>query len=132
MSSFRWLRALYALGLEFWLTLPLLGFTFWFAASLLTDRVLSRPYGTATQLEADTHLEVHFSVTVVVIQAEIDQRQGFTKVEVQTTDSVLKKLDFVFPVTDFQKVETIIAQELGLSPEDVRRLVRYQVRRNEE
>lgn len=128
MSSFRWLRALYSLGLEFWLTLPLLGFVFWFVAGVLTDQVLSRPYGTASQLEADTHLEVHFSVTVVVIQAEIDKSQGFTKVQVLTTDSALKKLDFVFPVTDFQKVEVMIAQELGLPVESVRRLVRYQVK----
>lgn len=126
MSSFRWLRALYSLGL-FWLV-PLLGCAFWFATSVLTDHVLSRPYSTTTQLEADTQLEVHISVTVVVIQAEVDQQQGFTKVEVMTKDSVLKKLDFIFPVTEFNQVEATIAQELGLSRENVRRLVRYQVR----
>ncbi|MBE9189295.1 hypothetical protein IQ230_02715 [Gloeocapsopsis crepidinum LEGE 06123] len=128
MISFRWFRALYTLGLEFWLALPLLGCAFWFATSVLTDHVLSRPYGTTTQLEADTQLEVHLSVTVVVIQAEVDRQQGFTKVEVMTKDSVLKKLDFIFPVTDFDQLEATIAQELGLSRENVRRLVRYQVR----
>lgn len=128
MISFRWLRALSVLGLEFWLALPLLGFAFWFATSVLTDHVLSRPYGTTTQLEADTQLEVHLSVTVVVIQAEVNREQGFTKVEVMTKDSVLKKLDFIFPVTDFDEIEATIAQELGLSRENVRRLVRYQVR----
>ncbi|WP_289501193.1 hypothetical protein [Gloeocapsopsis sp. IPPAS B-1203] len=128
MTSFRWFRALYTLGLEFLLALPLLGCAFWFATSVLTDHVLSRPYGTTTQLEADTQLEVHLSVTVVVIQAEVDQQQGFTKVEVMTKDSVLKKLNFIFPVTDFDQLEATIAQELGLSRENVRRLVRYQVR----
>ncbi|MES1023479.1 hypothetical protein ABN584_11340 [Gloeocapsa sp. BRSZ] len=126
--SLRSLRALYSLGLEFWLALPLLGCAFWFATSVLTDHVLSRPYGTTTQLEADTQLEVHLSVTVVTIQAQINQQQGFTKVEVLTKDSVLKKLDFIFPVTDFNQIETTIAQELGLSRENVRRLVRYQVK----
>jgi hypothetical protein len=128
MISLRFLRALYSLGLEFWLALPLLGFAFWFTTSALTDHVLSRPYGTTTQLEADTQLEVHLSVTVVTIQAEINQQQGFTKVEVLTKDSVLKKLDFIFPVTDFNQLETTIASELGLSRENVRRLVRYQVK----
>jgi hypothetical protein len=128
MISLRWFRALSALGLEFWLALPLLGLGFWVATSVLTDHVLSRPYGTTTQLEADTQLEVHLSVTVVVIQAEVNQQQGFTKVEVMTKDSVLKKLDFIFPVTDFNQIEATIAQELGLSRENVRKLVRYQVR----
>ncbi len=128
MISLRSLRPLYSLGLEFWLALPLLGCAFWFATSALTDHVLSRPYGTTTQLEADTQLEVHLSVTVVMIYAEINQQQGFTKVEVLTKNSVLKKLDFIFPVTDFHQIETTIASELGLSRENVRRLVRYQVK----
>ncbi|PPS41526.1 hypothetical protein [Chroococcidiopsis sp. TS-821] len=128
LISLRSLRPLYSLGLEFWLALPLLGGAFWFATSALTDRVLSRPYGTTTQLEADTQLEVHLSVTVVMIYAEINQQQGFTKVEVLTKNSVLKKLDFIFPVTDFHQIETTIASELGLSRENVRRLVRYQVK----
>lgn len=128
MVSPRWLQALYSLGLEFWLPLPLLGFAFWFGGGLVTDQVLSRTYGTAAQLSAATQLEVHLSVNVVIIKAEIDKKQGFTKVEVKTTDSVLKKLEYQFQVTEFSMVEAMIAQELGLSRENVRKLVRYQVK----
>lgn len=128
MVSIKLVRLIYSLGLEFWLSLPLLGFLVWVGASLITDHVLSRPYSTATQLQADTQLEVHLSVTVVVIKAEIDKARGLTTVEVKTTDSVLKELDFQFPVTEFKKVESAIAAELGLSVENVRRLVRYQVK----
>lgn len=109
------LKLISSLGLEFWLSLPLLGFLFWVGASLITDHVLSRPYSTATQLQADTQLEVKLSVTVVVINAEIDKARGLTTIKLKTTDSVLKELDLQFPVTEFNKVESAIATELGLS-----------------
>ena len=128
MSSPRWLQKLHSLGLEFWLPLPLLGIAFWVAGGILTDKVLSRPYGTVDKLQADTQLEVQLSVTVLVIKAEIKKSEGFTRVQVKTTDSALKKLEFEFPVTDLSGVEAMIAQELKLSREDVRKLVRYQVK----
>ncbi|MBD1932229.1 MULTISPECIES: hypothetical protein [Cyanophyceae] len=128
MSSPRWLQKLHSLGLEFWLPLPLLGIAFWVGGGILTDKVLSRPYGTVDKLQADTQLEVQLSVTVLVIKAEIKKSEGFTRVQVKTTDSALKKLEFEFPVTDLSGVEAMIAQELKLSREDVRKLVRYQVK----
>lgn len=128
MSSPRWLQKLHSLGLEFWLPLPLLGIAFWVGGGILTDKVLSRPYGTVDKLQADTQLEVQLSVTVLVIKAEIKKSEGFTRVQVKTTDSALKKLEFEFPVTELSGVEAKIAQELKLSREDVRKLVRYQVK----
>lgn len=128
MSSPRWLQKLHSLGLEFWLPLPLLGIAFWVGGGILTDKVLSRPYGTVDKLQADTQLEVQLSVTVLVIKAQIKKNEGFTRVQVKTTDSALKKLEFEFPVTDLSGVEAMIAQELKLSREDVRKLVRYQVK----
>lgn len=128
MSSPRWLQKLHSLGLEFWLPLPLLGIAFWVGGGILTDKVLSRPYGTVNKLQADTQLEVQLSVTVLVIKAEIKKSEGFTRVQVKTTDSALKKLEFEFPVTELSGVEAKIAQELKLSREDVRKLVRYQVK----
>ncbi|MBD1833596.1 hypothetical protein H6F61_13120 [Cyanobacteria bacterium FACHB-472] len=128
MSSPRWLQKLHSLGLEFWLPLPLLGIAFWVGGGILTDKVLSRPYGTVDKLQADTQLEVQLSVTVLVIKADIKKSEGFTRVQVKTTDSALKKLEFEFPVTELSGVEAKIAQELKLSREDVRKLVRYQVK----
>ncbi|MBD1892099.1 hypothetical protein [Coleofasciculus sp. FACHB-SPT9] len=128
MSSPRWLQRLHFLGLEFWLPLPLLGIIFWVGGGLVTDQALSRSYDTVDKLQADTQLEVQLSVTLLVIKAEIDKEQGFTKVQVKTTDSTLKKLEFEFPVTEFSQVEAAIAQELGLSAENVRTLVRYQLK----
>ncbi|MEW5860814.1 MAG: hypothetical protein AB1861_26155, partial [Cyanobacteriota bacterium] len=113
MSSPRWLQVLHSLGLEFWLPLPLLGIIFWVGGGLVTDQALSRSYDTVDKLQADTQLEVQLSVTLLVIKAEIDKEQGFTEVQVKTTDSTLKKLEFEFPVTEFSQVEAAIAQELG-------------------
>jgi hypothetical protein len=46
----------------------------------------------------------------------------------QNTNPLLTSLEFQFPVTEFGQVEAAISQELGLSIEEVRKLVRYRVR----
>ena len=111
-----------------WLVLPILGLIFWYCSDIATDRLLSLPYGTVAQLEADTQLEVSLEVTIVVVKAEIDKELGFTTVEVKNTNPLLTSLEFQFPVTEFGQVETAISQELGLSTAEVRKLVRYRVR----
>jgi hypothetical protein len=121
------LRWLQRLGLEFWLPLPLLGVCFWVGGGLLTSQVLSRPYGTENTLQADVQLEVSLSVSVSLIRAVVNQDEASTLVEVKTVNSALKQLEFEFPVTELSQVEAAIAQELGLSVEDVRRLVRYEI-----
>jgi cell division protein FtsX len=128
MSLPRWLQALRPLLLEFWLPLPLLGIIFWLGGNFVTSEVLSRPYSTVSKLQADTQQEVQLSVTVLVIKAEIERSEGVTQVEVKTADPQLKKLEFEFPVTQVSQLETAIAQKLGLSREDVKKLVRYQVK----
>lgn len=128
MSLPPWRRILDSLWLEFWLPLPLLGVVFWLGGSLIKDQVLSRPYTTVSTLQADTERDVQLSLTVLLIKAKIKKSEGLTQVEVRTVDSTLKKLEFEFPVTEFEQVESSIAQKLGLSREDVRKLVRYQVK----
>ena len=128
MSLPRWLQFLRPLWLEFWLPLPLLGIIFWFGGNAVTSQVLSRPYSTVSKLQADTQQEVQLTVTVLVIKAEIEKNEGLTSVEVKTADPELTRLKFEFPVTEVSQVEAMIAQKLGLSREDVNKLVRYQVK----
>lgn len=116
--------------LRSWLVLPILGLIFWYCSDLASDRILSRPYGTVAQLEADTQLAVKLAVTIVAIKANIDKEQGFTTVQVKNTNPALTSLEFQFPVTEFSQVESAISQELGLSITEVRKLVRYRVRTN--
>lgn len=128
MSSPRWLQALNSLWLEFWLPLPLLGISFWLGGSWLTNQVLSRPYTTVNTLQANVQPEVQVSFVVLFIKAKVEKSEGLTFVEVRTADSALKALEFEFPVTELYQVEASIAQELGLSREDVRKIARYQVK----
>lgn len=127
MRSPHWLNVLNSLGLELWLPLPLLGLTFWLGSGLVTDRVLSRPYSTAAQLQTKEQLPVQIRFNVLAIEAEIKPEEGFTKVEVETTNSAIKELKFEFPVTELSQAEAAIAQELKLSPEKVRGLIRYRI-----
>ena len=127
MFRHRWLHLLHSLGLEFWLPLPFLGGLFWFGGNRMADQVLSRPYTTVNQLQADTQLEVKLSLTVVLIKAVINKTEGLTIVAVKTTDSTLKKLEYEFGVTEVGEIESAIANELGMSIEQTRKLVRYQI-----
>lgn len=73
-------------------------------------------------------INVKIPVTLKVIKAEIQREQGLTSVEVITANNSLKKLYFVFPTTEVKRVEALTTQILNLSSEDVRKLIRYQVR----
>ncbi|UKO98224.1 hypothetical protein [Nostoc sp. UHCC 0870] len=79
-------------------------------------------------LQPHTQMQLSSTFQVVGILSEIEKEKGFTKVEVNTTNSILKKLEFEFPVTELSKVKTAIVQELGLSRENARILVSYRVK----
>ncbi|WP_036477938.1 hypothetical protein [Myxosarcina sp. GI1] len=127
MSLPRWLQKASSLNLDFWLLLPILALAFWMGGEVISDRVLSRPHGIVTELEANQRTQIELSFTVQVIQVLIDKNRGATQVKIKTNDSELKKLEFEFPTTEFEQVEKAIALELGLSREDVKRLARYQI-----
>lgn len=128
MVSPRWLQALRPLWLEFWLPLPLLGILFWLGGNFVTSKVLSRPYSTLSKLQADTQQEVQLSINVLTIKAQIERSQGITQVDVKTADPELKTLKFEFLVTEVSQVEEAIAQKLGWSREEVKKLARYKVK----
>lgn len=68
------------------------------------------------KLQTDIQPEIKLAVNVVIVATEIDQEQDFTQVELKTTNSTLKKLEFEVPATQLSQVKAAIAQELGLSP----------------
>ncbi|NMG09729.1 hypothetical protein [Brasilonema sp. UFV-L1] len=119
MSLSRWLLKLQSLKLEFVLPVPLLLIAFGLAGEPLTNLLLSRYYGTADKLQADTHntLTMKLLVNVRVINAEIENKRDFTIVELNTANSILKKLEFKSPVTELSSIKAMIAEELGLSKE---------------
>ncbi len=119
-----WLQGI---GLEFWLPLPLLALLFWLGCDLIMAQVLSRPQSAGDKLQANTDLEVHLSANISMIRAVIDREEGMTRVDMQTTESVLKKLELEFQLVDANQIEAAIAQELRISRQDVRRLARYEI-----
>jgi hypothetical protein len=128
MLRTRWFQILCALGFEFWLLLPLLGLAFWVGSGFVTDRLLSRSFTTDKYLRADIQQANKPAKIVLSIKAEINNYQGFSTVTVKTANSALKELKFKFLFTNLSQVETAISQELGLPHEDVRKLMRYQIK----
>ena len=127
MLQARWFQILRALGLEFWLLLPFLGFAFWTASGFVTDKLLNSSLKTDKYLLADIQLAKKAPKTPLSIQAKINKNQGFSTVTVKTANSTLKELKFEFPFTELSQVEMAISQELRLSHEDVKRLMHYQI-----
>ncbi|MBH8572246.1 hypothetical protein I8752_04185 [Nostocaceae cyanobacterium CENA369] len=129
MSRPRWLQFLINLGLEFWLPLPLIGVFFWLSTGLIAHQVLSYTYDTTAQIHADSKHQIQFSVSLAVmsIEALIERRDKLTEVKVYTADSVLKQMEFEFPVTEFAQVDAAIAQALGLPVTAVKQLIRYRI-----
>lgn len=125
----RWSTNLLNFRVLIWLLLPLVGAVFWLTTGWITDQVLSQTYPTTAQLNAEGQQQVQLSlsITILAIDAEVNRRGQSTEVNVRTGGSALEELEFAFPVAEFEQVEAAIAQELGLSPDDVRQLIRYRI-----
>ncbi|WP_230966024.1 hypothetical protein [Nostoc sp. NZL] len=101
-----------------------------FTHSNFSEVAIAQELGLYAQkkLELNKQIQVQIPVSLKVIKAEIQKEQGISFVEVRTANNALIKLDFVIPVTEINMVEAMTAQLLNLSPEEVRKLIRYQVR----
>ena len=122
----RVLQALNSLGLGIWLPLPLLGLLFWIGGGVMTDYLLSRSYAAKEQFQADNDLLGRSVKVVQSIQIQINRNRNLSRVKVKTASSALKEMEFEFPTTQPRRVEALVAQELGLSADEVRQLVQYQ------
>ncbi len=107
--------------------LPFVAIAFWFGTNLLMAQELRQPQPTETKLQADNQLKATVSINILLINAIINRRLSVTQVEVETTDPILKRLELELPITDTNQIEAAIAQELQLSLQDVRQLVRYEI-----
>ncbi|MEH2308208.1 hypothetical protein [Nostoc sp.] len=98
--------------------------------SKVTEVAIAQKFGLYPQqqeLKLNKQIQVKIPVILKVIKAEIEKKQGVSFVEVRTANNTLRKLDFVLPVTEINMVEAMTAKLLNLSPEEVRKLIRYQV-----
>lgn len=116
-------------SLKVWILLPLVGVTFWLTTGWISQQVLSQPSLAKQTLEAggNQQVQLSFSLTVLSIDAQINQGTQITEVEVRTAGSALEELEFKFPVTELADVERAIARELHLPPAEIRKLIRYRI-----
>lgn len=119
--------SLKASGAEFWLPLPFVAIAFWFGSSFLTAQELSQSQTTENKLQADTQLKATLSINILLINAVINWQRGMTLVEGKTAEPILKRLKLELPMTDTNQIEEVIAQELRLSRQNVRQLVRDEI-----
>lgn len=113
------------LGLD-WLTLPLLGLLFWALSSLIGQQLLNRPNPVTPALQIEPSRSP--AAQVLSIKVEIDQDRGVSQVSVRAVTSVAKQQKFQVSAVDTSQIEAAIAQQLKLSPEQVKDLIRYQVK----
>lgn len=119
-------RSLQLSQLRIWLILPLVGMIVWLSAGLLSRQVLSYSYEVSAQLQSEQpQVELSWQVTVVAIEAAIDQRAGVTEVNVRTAHPVLKELELDLPATEFLDIETALAAELRVPQSTIKQLIRY-------
>jgi hypothetical protein len=78
-------------------------------------------------LQSGTQIQLQSTVKVLGILATVKNEKSVTKVEVNTSDSVLKQLEFEFIVTDINTIKATLIQELGMSSEEISKLVSYRV-----
>jgi hypothetical protein len=115
-----------SLGLEFWLPLPLVGLGFWLIIRLVSDQNLYLTYHSDRELQI-TQSEQPASDRILSIKIVIDRNSNSSQVRVKQATSVFQKQEFKLSITQFDRLETAIAQKLNLSVEQVRQLIRYQV-----
>lgn len=81
----------------------------------------------ANILQTGRTMQIRSAFKVLGILAEIEKKRGVTLVQVNTANSILKNLEFEFPVTDLRTIKTTLTQQLGLSNEDVSKFVSYRI-----
>lgn len=112
-------------GLD-WFSLPLLGLLFWASSSLIGQQLINQPNPTAPALQIEPQPSPREQV--LSIKVDIDRDRGVSLVNVRAVTSVIKQQEFEIPATNSRQVEGAIAQQLNLSPQQVKALVRYQVK----
>jgi hypothetical protein len=113
------------LGLEFWLPLPLVGLGFWLLSGWFASQQLNLPTANVRELQIDRN-ERSPTQQILSIKAIVDRDRGTSKIKVKQATSVYQTQAFALSTTEIKKIEAFLSQQLKLSSEEVRQLVRYQ------
>ena len=127
MSVSQSVQPLQILGVRFWLLLPAVGLGFWVAGTLLTQRMLQQTENSIQQLQATLPAELQ-DQNIRLIKVRVDRTQGKTQVRVKPVDLAVSGQEIELPTTRLDEVETLISQELDISPTIVQKLTHYTIR----
>ncbi len=127
MSGRQSVQPLGILGVRFWLLLPAVGLGFWLAGTLFTQRMLQQTGNSIQALQATLPADIQ-EQEIRLIKARVDRARGKTKVKVTPVDLTVPGQEIELSTTRLDEVETLIAQELDLSPTLVQRLTHYTIR----
>ena len=127
MRRYKWWQFLRSLGLEFWLPLPLLGLAFWVVSGLVTEHSLkfsnqSVEYFQITPDQAQPPTDILF------IKVTVDHKRNISQVKFTQATQVYQTQEFELATTELEQVEIAISQKIGLPPEKIRQLLRYQIK----
>jgi hypothetical protein len=101
-----------------------------FANSKFSEVAIAQELGLYPQVEklqVNQQIKGKIPLDLLAIKAIIDKERQISFLEVITTNSSLKKLDFVLPEFEVNQVENRTATLLKLSLEDVRKVISYQL-----
>jgi hypothetical protein len=122
-------RRLLTLSLTFWIPLGILGAGLWLMSGWFTAQVYSQTTPPAERIDTTSleQITLSFSVTILSIDADIDRRSRSTEVDIRTAGSSLQELEFEYPFISYSEIEQAIAQDTGLTAEQIRSLIRYRI-----
>ena len=115
-------------GLRLWLSLLVLGCSFWIVGKLVTLRILHRAYQTPRYFIANTQPQETLSQQISSIKVKIFKDSNRSIIEVISDDPTLIEREFQFMLITPKEIEQAIARELGIPLEEVSNLVYYKVR----
>lgn len=118
-----------AIGLEFWLPLPIISGLFWVTTGWATQAILNSKPNITNPVQVDTlpEIDISFKAKLIAIEVKIFKKRGFSIVDVYVSDSRLQELVFDFPTTNIAELETEISRTLSIPPEQVQALTQYQI-----
>lgn len=93
----------------------------------MMQQMLSHPNPTVLDLQVNQRREMP-SERVLSIKVEVDRDQGVSQVKIKTATNVVQEQEFEVASAEPRQVKAAIGQKLGLSSEQVRQLVRYQIK----
>jgi Na+-transporting methylmalonyl-CoA/oxaloacetate decarboxylase gamma subunit len=126
MSRSRHLQVLIAQTIRFWLPLLLLALSFWIVGKSITRQVLNQPSTKPRALIANTQTNQAPTPSITAIDVTIDRQRGISLASVQLSNSTLRRQELEFSLTQPEKIEAAIAQELEQPLPVIKALVNYQ------